>query len=369
LYRKAGQVLSLEDALIIDENATGCLEWVSGLIFVNSTRAEWEAFSPGHDNPFDFDRGQLKRTIVHETFHFYQIATTGYLYRFVVQLFGLLQEWMGEGASRDERLKAVGEGQPISAPHGFEAVLACLDAPGPRGLTVRGIVESAAYLYEFRAEYPTFGPKAYVEQLAVEDPGMEYRVGYDLAASVLGGAAFDALLPVALIALCFEDPPRAFVTALETIANSSRSRPVPDTLAGIRWLASSLPDDMPRLGSAAEVALDSSGRVQAQHPIYLEAVLHLNGDRIPGGPLLFMVDPARMLASLDQLMRPMCLRERAIWLPESQRAESKASGITDRLQAVRMIAALSSRLQHAVFLPRPRPRRTASDVLNRSIRP
>ena len=233
---------------------------------------------------------------------------------------------------------AVAEGQPISAPPGFKTALACLDGPGPRDLTVRGIVESAAYLYEFRAEYPTFGPKAYVEQLAVDAPGMEYRVGYDLAASVLGGGAFDALLPVALIALCFEDPPRAFVTALEVIAKSSRSAPVLDTLAGIQWLASSLPDDIPRLGSAAEVALDSTGRVPAQHPIYLEAVRHLNDGTIPGGPLLFMIDPARMLASLDQLMRPICLRERAVWFPESQRAESKATDIRDRVQAVRIIA-------------------------------
>jgi hypothetical protein len=175
--------------------------------------------------------------------------------------------------------------------------------------------------------------------------------------------------PVALIALCFEDPPRAFVTALEVIAKSSRSAPVLDTLAGIQWLASSLPDDIPRLGSAAEVALDSTGRVPAQHPIYLEAVRHLNDGTIPGGPLLFMIDPARMLASLDQLMRPICLRERAVWFPESQRAESKATDIRDRVQAVRIIAAVSSRLQHAVLLPRPRPRRTASDVPNRSVQP
>jgi hypothetical protein len=361
--------LSLEDALIIDANATGCLEWVSGLIFVNRTLAEWEAFSSRHDNPFDIDRADLKRTIVHETFHFYQIATTGYLYRFVVQLFGRLQEWLGEGPSRDERLKAVVEGRPISAPPGYETLLARLDSPGPRGLTVRGIVESAAYLYEFRSEYPTFGPKAYVEQLAVDDPGMAYRVGYDLAASLLGGAAFDALLPVSLVALCFDDPPRAFVAALETIATSSRSGPGLHTLAGLQRLVSSLPGDIPRLGSAVEVAVDSSGRIQARHPIYLEAVLQLNSDKIPDGPLLFMADPARMLASLDQLMRPICLRERAIWLPASQLAESKTSGITNRLQALRVVAALSSRLQHAVVLPRPRPRRTESDVLNRSVQP
>lgn len=360
--------MSLDDALIIDESATGCLEWVSGLIFVNRSLAEWEALSSGQDTPFDIDLGDLKRTIVHETFHFYQIATTGYLYRFVVQLFGVLQEWMGEEASRKERVKAVLEGQPITAPPGYKTALACLDSPGPRGLTVRGIVESAAYLYEFRAEYPTFGPKAYVEQLAVDAPGMEYRVGYDLAASVLGGAAFDALLPVALIALCFEDPPRAFVAALEVIASRSRSGPGLDTLPGMQWLASSLPDDIPRLGSAAEVALDSTGHVQAQHPIYLEAVLRLNDGTIPG-PLLFMIDPARMLALLDQLMRPICLRERAIWFPESQRAESKAKSFTDRLQALRIIAAVSSRMQQVALFPRPRPRRSESDVLNRGVQP
>ena len=92
--------MSLDDALIIDESATGCLEWVSGLIFVNRSLAEWKTLSSGQDNPFDVDLGDLKRTIVHETFHFYQIATTGYLYRFVAQLFGLLQEWMEK-----ERLK------------------------------------------------------------------------------------------------------------------------------------------------------------------------------------------------------------------------------------------------------------------------
>jgi hypothetical protein len=50
-----------------------------------ANRAQWQAIA-SNNAALDQDLVQLKRTLIHETFHFYQIVCTRWLYSFVVDL-------------------------------------------------------------------------------------------------------------------------------------------------------------------------------------------------------------------------------------------------------------------------------------------
>ena len=89
--------MTLSELLHDDDRIDGYLEWASGLIVVNRTVAQWKSYI-ATGNPFDHARQQLNRTLVHETYHFYQILCTGWPFRLVTNLARTLNTSLG----RDE---------------------------------------------------------------------------------------------------------------------------------------------------------------------------------------------------------------------------------------------------------------------------
>jgi hypothetical protein len=60
-------------------------------------------------------------------------------------------------------------GERVTLSPGLLAAAAALDEPGAASLTVRGLVEPAALLHEFRAEYPDQGLRSFAEQRSIKD--------------------------------------------------------------------------------------------------------------------------------------------------------------------------------------------------------
>ena len=148
-----------------------------------------------------------------------------------------------------------------------------LDRAGAAGLTVRSIVESAAYLFEFRAEYPELGSRSFVEQMRIERLPPEYTAAWHVVVKRAGEeAAFDLLLPVSVVALCFDDPPAAFAAAVSTLAAADAQRCVEAPLDWMRAVGQRVANDIAVLGSGAEMAerLDEAGT--PRHSILLPCI-------------------------------------------------------------------------------------------------
>jgi hypothetical protein len=348
------------DTFEVPENVAGYLDWPSGTLFVNRTYEEWQEFLSGTNaEPFARDRTILDHTITHETYHFYQIATTGYLYQYASRLLAAIVDIVGFPVGETNMNKLVDD-LPEPSPS-LRGVLEEIDDPGPEGLTVRAIVESAAYLYEYKAHYPRFGLRSFKEQIVMEDLPKEYSHAFEIAEIALGDAAFDNFLIVALLALCFEDPTSAFYTALDAVRRTGTIYRRPEDLPSLLGASEQISKAHSGLGSAAQVAFEHPDNIPRQNPIFRKATYDLNVNAGAVNPMALMVDPTLLETAAEGLVRPFCMKKGRVWLPEAFKARMQDPKLEHTIHAMVILGAMSLKLSRNMPAARfRRPRGIAS---------
>lgn len=353
------------DSFDVPDDVAGYLEWASGILFVNCTKEEWHEFlAQSEQSWFDRDAMIFNQTITHETYHFYQIATTGYLYRFVSRLFAEVANHIGFPVKETNLNKLI---EDLAKPSDtLRDLMAEIDRPGPKGLTVRDIVESAAYLYEFKYHYPAFDALSFKEQIEIENPPKEYRFAFEIAEACLGDSAFDNFLIVSILSLCFDNPTEAFYTALDMVRRTGviyKRREHMNRLFATSEQISSLHCG---LGTAAEVAFESENLEPRQNPIFRQATYALNFNASNLNPLALVADPKVMKEAAVAVIRPVYLRGGAVWIPSEfkKRARdtnlipdefktiARDTNLENTIKALVILGAISLKLTHSVQFSR-----------------
>jgi hypothetical protein len=201
------------------------LDWVSGVIRVNATYDELERLRElmsTRESIRGRELGEsqvlLLETLTHEYTHYFQLCTTGYLYRVAKEFFTTLTSALPTDITSVEQL-------PQSV---IDDVGLRLDAVkhkhlltvGARGLDVLSIVESAAFLVQKRYHRPELSPEEYEKALAGQ-PSV-YKKGYDIAREYLGNDAFTAYPLLASLALWTDRPVDSLVTLCAWVAGHSQ---------------------------------------------------------------------------------------------------------------------------------------------------
>jgi hypothetical protein len=351
--------MGILDNFEVPQNVAGYLDWPSGILFVNSSYEELqEFFSDTNAKAFARDRTILAHTITHETYHFYQIATTGYLYRYASRLLAEIVDTVGFPI-QETNMNKLFDNLPAPSPYLCD-LWEEIDHPGQDGLTVRAIVESAAYLYEYKTHYPHFGLRSFKEQIVMEDLPKEYSYAFEIAEATLGDAAFDNFLIVALMALCFEDPTSAFYTALNAVQHTGTIYRRPEDLPSLFRASEQISKVHAGLGSAAQVAFEQPDNIR-QNPIYRKATYDLNANAGAVNPLALMVDPTLLKTAAEGLVRPFCVKNGRVWLPTAFKTRMQDPKLEDTIHAMVILGAMSLKLSRNAPAARfRRPRGNAS---------
>jgi hypothetical protein len=297
------------------EDVLGWMDWATGILYLNHAVEDPEDFmrmlEAKHRSESDKD---LLSTLTHENVHFLQVVTTGYMYRWVGELYRLLVRAMKPFAPEVPAyldnpdpaflLKIQNRISDVDR-QDLQSTLARLDAAGPNGVTVRTLLECHAFLIEKMSHWQGLDADGYLHMLDQEASGPEYRLAYDLARFRLGdGAAFAYFSLIASLSLCDEDPPRAFDVLIGEMATwplSQKPEAIDSDFAG--RVSALLPTP---LGSAAE----ATEQIPTQHPFYGAAVFAINQSCSGGFNVLkFFTDPVgEMEIILPSALRPMVFR-------------------------------------------------------------
>ncbi|MFH2047413.1 MAG: hypothetical protein ABIK92_19975 [Pseudomonadota bacterium] len=312
------ETIKLSQYFEVPPEVAGYLEWGSGILRVNCSFEDWEFINNHPAGTRSFATRSIMATLTHETFHFLQICTSGFLYSFACQYFDLMRKYIKQEAGyplTDEKIKAFLK-NPSGVTDDIINHISVLDRPGSSGVTVRDIVESAAYLYEHKTHYIDLDIAGYEKFLSQDLPPKEYYHAFHKAKEILGKTAFDNFLFAAFISLCFSRPEVVFDDVLKKIADHKLiyrdDNDIPKFINAIQSLFSV----HSALGSAAEVALRKGS--QFWHPVYNNAILSLNETATQYSPIALVVDPNAMTieAALSNV-RPTVFNKNYILIPKS----------------------------------------------------
>ncbi len=330
--------MKLSEAYKVPENVAGYLEWVSGILYINKSRQSWDEYcnvSSFADAPAS--QWKFVQTITHETYHFMQIAITGYLYQFACRLFHGFRSTISTPLDGPAVEQLLSNPPPLSGD--IRHLVSDLDRPGPQDLTVRDIVESSAYLYDHMTHYSNIDPTWYDTVLEVPSLRSEYKKAYYIARDTLGPPhAMDGLLVASFVSLCFEKPPECFLDVLEIMASQGPAgTPQAYNLEQIVTLAQQMARAHNPLGTSAEVAERSSA-----HPIYTPAVVVLNDSSSARSPIMLLVNPRNMdLDGAASIVRPMLFKDGALWVPDNFREATPELAARSHLHGIAMLGAIA----------------------------
>lgn len=335
------ETTKLSEYFEVPPEVAGYLEWGSGILRVNCSFEDWNIINKHPDYPHSFSDLSITATLTHETFHFLQICTSGFLYRFACQYFDLMRKFIKQEAGiplTDEKIKRF-----LKNPSGISDTIinhiSVLDRPGCLGVTVRDIVESAAYLYEHKTHYINLDITGYENFLKQDLPPKEYYYAFDKAKEILGENTFDNFLFAAFISLCFEHPEAVFADVLKNIADHNLIyRDVTDIPKFINAVQTLFSVHL-ALGSAAEVALNKGS--QFWHPVYNNAILSLNETADQFSPIALVVDSKAMTieAALSNV-RPTVFNKNYIWIPKSFEKGRSQSQIEGEMKVFILLGAM-----------------------------
>ncbi len=299
----------------VPENVGGYLEWVSGILYINASKQQWKEYlNVQAGETRSASQRELCQTVTHETYHFLQIAMTGYLYRFACRLFTGFRSLLSPllSSSKIEQLLC----DPPPLPQNLIELVRALDSPGPEGLTVRDIVESSAYLYEHLMHYPDMNKSFYDEILASSHIGPEYKKAYSMAEDILGPHVMDTFLTASFISLCFEQPAGCFLDVLKAISEAG-----PEELASgcdfsrIFSITQEVSQRHKPLGPSEEVAAGGMS-----HPVYTLSLELMNESLGREQAILMLLAPRSMnLYGAVLAVRPALFKDPALWVPENFR--------------------------------------------------
>ncbi len=223
--RRVFSTLPLQDVfwpLAPAEGTLGSLEWISGAIFLGADRPTFDRIRT--DGPRGDAEAELQRTLVHETFHYVQVVTTGFLYQWVETLTQITRGAVGEvlggrGVESFDDLSRLSAELPAVVAAGWRSMLHEvvdeLDRPREHDLTIRDLMESHATYVELRMDYECNGV-GLLELFQRHDVPLAYRRAFDYASERLGThRAFQTFSLFAFLALCSSDPVLSFVLLVD----------------------------------------------------------------------------------------------------------------------------------------------------------
>jgi hypothetical protein len=305
---------------------------------VNATYEEYQSAQTGTVRPPPRWQRDLLQTISHETYHFAQVVTTGFFFRYACQALGCVSAILRPplDADRVERLLA----SPPPMSDEYSDLIAALDEHGDDRLTDRAVIESSAMFFEHRVHWADLSHDRYLRLLRAEMPeaNSEYRIGYELATAFLGEQAFDCMLPVSFIALCFERPRQVFREALGLLRRSGA--PHEWALEGVQQVAQSLMRWHQPIGTAVEVM-----ETRAWHPIYSPVVMALNEDSDRLSPIEMMIRPEQnSVDSYLPMVRPTLFKDGVLHIPSAFSDRYPQSAAEDMVSAIAMLGAMAMRI-------------------------
>jgi hypothetical protein len=325
------------DPFAVPAGVAGYLEWCSGTLFINRTFEAWKAYQGRPQGaPLDSATQALLQTITHETYHFLQITVTGFAYQFACLLFGEIRKQINPPLD-ETRLREL-RASPPEPSAGLRFLAGFLDEPDADGLSTRDILESAAFLYEYKTHYTGLSAQGYSSLLEANCPSPEYRKAYDLTVKVLGNRAFDEYLSLSVAALCFAEPNKVFVDILSAARNCRHVRAV----EYIRSIASRVAARHQAIGSAAQVAFEGTSPLgKLQHPIYTPAVVALNNSSFD--PFEVLTNPSYLGRGVaESLVRPILLKDGVLWLPSATMERLKSNHpLEDQMRATVIMGAIA----------------------------
>lgn len=348
-------------------NTIAWLDWATGIVHINVSKPEFDA---ALDEARSKPRGQLYgAAITHENVHFMQVVTTGYLYRWAFEYFGLLGNGLtdlGYPFAQGEEAKAalLRADEQVSENNiaALRAHAAKLDDPGPYGLTARHLFEAHAMYVEVTTHFTPMSPDAFLDLLDTSAPNRDYRFAFDLARFWLGHGRGFALFPALVMAsLCTSSPPEAFFRLLRAVVERDLDPDTPprELIELLNGLASDI-----LVGSAIEVWASETG----EHPVYGPAVQRLNQlageDRF--NLVEFMSEPVRSIERIaDDIVRPTLFRPGEddrfpLHLPTG--AVAKGDEGTAEMTVLLLVSALSTRLHQIAHPEHDETVRTAESL-------
>jgi hypothetical protein len=207
------QYVELLFPMVPHGDVDGALDWVSGVMLLDVLP---EHFTNIAEAPPDV-RVPVMRAWAHETFHYIQFSSLGFMYDWAAELAGKFRTIIKNSGllpldfAKVKRL--IHDGPALLEPAdraALEAHYARLDEPSDSGLTARAIIESHAYFVERRTLHPIKIASDWTPHLR-QAPAPIYRIAFDALAYVANyQKAFDWFPAVAAIALCCERPASAF---------------------------------------------------------------------------------------------------------------------------------------------------------------
>lgn len=260
--------MKLSESYKVPDSVLGYLEWCSGILCINATYEEFKLVTD-INSPTPVRLRHIAQTISHETYHFAQAVTTGFFFQFACQALNCVSTILGSplDANRVRRILA----SPPQMSDDYADLIATLDEHSGDYLTNRAVIESSTMFFEHREHYRELNHESYLQLLRNEVPSevSEYRVCYELATNFLGSRAFDSILPISFIALCFAKPRNVFRAALSLI--QSEGIPAEWTVSIVQQVAQSLKHMHQPIGSAIE-----GMETGLSHHVYSPVVLLLN---------------------------------------------------------------------------------------------
>lgn len=329
--------IKLSQYFRVPEYVAGYLEWGTGIIRVNMDYELWERYSSGKSAPPPESFRSLCSTITHETYHFLQIAVTGFMYRFASRYFEAMHESVSAHAGNELTEESIYSflTKPPSISDKVGSLLRVLHHQGPTGVSALHIIESAAFFYEHNTHFKNLTAVGYNKILEDEDPPEEYFLAYHEAERVLGSLACDNFLIATVISLCFAEPQNVFPDVLRCIKSVGipyrNFSDYPKFIMSVQELMKKYAV----LGTSAEYMVSSGTR----HPIYQKAIHGLMADTASPVDLVSRPD-AMSLEAARAHSQPIVFNRNHILIPPAFRERYGQETAEQELQGIIWIAAM-----------------------------
>lgn len=342
--------IKLSQYFRVPEYVAGYLEWGTGIIRINTDYEKWQQYCGDNSSQPPEHFRPVIATITHESYHFLQIAVTGFMYRFALSYFEAMRESIsthtGESLTDDTLYRFLTNPPKVSEKVG--SLLQLLHRKGPSGVTSLDIIESAAFFYEHRTHFINLTPQGYNRIIQNESPPKEYYAAYREAERVLGPEAFDKFLISTVLSLCFEEPQDIFPAVLQCVKAVKGPYQNASNIPSFIMSIQDLMKEHAVLGTSMEY-MNNSGK---KHPIYHKALLCLND-------MADMVSPVDLVSragamSIDTArasVQPLVFNGNRILVPPAFTVKYGEENTEQELQVLVLLAAMF--MAHGSEIERP----------------
>jgi hypothetical protein len=273
-------------SIAVPKGVAGYLDWSTGLLRVNATHEVWQRIVASKDlSKLQQWERDIVEVVTHETIHFMQIVTTGWLYQFAVELFELIKSCIPFPVKDFSQIPKVPPPGPAAR---IRNHLARLDVAGANSVTVRSLVECQAVLAQLQTHWKSTDHESFVKRIHESHLPQEYRAAYLSAVKHLDRHAFESYPFISNMALCCRDP----VTSFEVICRGVKTAALPAqprrAIQGYLELLNRLhtAGNLEMIGTAAEVINSAP-----EHPVYTPMVARLNELSANSSMLEYMAAP------------------------------------------------------------------------------